>query len=99
MLRRSARHGPSRCRLVLRDGKLLADRPRRHVVCGDLGHQRRLPRDRIAVKRGQHLAASLAVHIIVDDQDGTVAEQTAEHHVRLARVIDARSAREHLLDL
>ncbi len=48
---------------------------------------------------GQHLAPPLPMHVVVDHQHRTVAEQARQHRVRFTCVIDARASREHLLDL
>ena len=74
-------------------------RPRRDIGRGDLGHHAGLPRDRVAVECGQHLAPSLPMHVVVDHQHGAGAEQAAQHRIRFTGVVDAGTAREHLLDL
>ena len=58
-------------------GNVRVDRPARDVVRGDLGHGRGLSRHGVAANGGEHLPPPVAVHVVVDHQNRSVAEQTA----------------------
>ena len=60
------------------DRELGSHRPRRDVRRRDLGHHSGLPRDRVAVEGGQHLPPPLPMHVVVDHQHRTVAEQACQ---------------------
>ena len=81
------------------DRELHTHRPAGDVGGGDLGHHVGLAGYGVARERGHHQATPVAVDIVVDDENGAVAQDSGQHRVRFAGVEYRRIAGEHGLDV